>query len=171
MASERNPINPVFGERRKSKLKRKLYSLVLWGLIDLDFRTLTRRILQLEILSIGGIILMSWVNEIYGLPHILYDAPRNQPNYYECSLETAWALLVLVFMLAITKSFLKQVKHLEGFLPVCSFCKSIRVEEAWEPVERFIHQRTEVKMTHSLCPSCAREHYGLTDEQISNFKG
>ena len=146
-------------ERRKRKFLRKIYWLVSWGMVDLNFQTVVKRILQLEIIAFSGIIASSWINEIWDIPHLVYHVKPSPVNYYESSMETGWALLVLAFVLVITQVFLKQIKHLEGFLPVCSFCKSIRVEEQWKPIEQYMQEHTTVRMTHSLCPGCAKKHY------------
>jgi hypothetical protein len=54
----------------------------------------------------------------------------------------------------------RYVVKLEGLLPICSFCKSIRNEAgAWEPLEGFISERSDADFSHGLCPNCLREHY------------
>lgn len=46
------------------------------------------------------------------------------------------------------------------FVPVCMHCKSIRDEQSqWQPLERFLSSRTNTKLSHGLCPPCAKEHY------------
>jgi hypothetical protein len=154
-----------FFDRRKNRFLRRLYAVLHIGLIDLDFETLVKRILQLEIVAIAGIILASWANELYDLPSLLYGAPPSQPNIYECWMETAWALAVMFFVLVITRALLKQIRYLEGFLPVCSFCKKIRVDDHWVPIEAYLQEHADVKMTHSLCPPCAKKHYGYDEDE------
>ena len=52
------------------------------------------------------------------------------------------------------------VERLEGLLPICAFCKSIRNQTGeWEPIERFISNRTEAEFSHSFCKSCGKIHY------------
>ena len=54
----------------------------------------------------------------------------------------------------------RYVVKLEGLLPICSHCKSIRNEAGdWETLELFISDRSDADFSHGLCPSCAREHY------------
>jgi len=49
---------------------------------------------------------------------------------------------------------------LQGFLPICSSCKSIRGNEGkWEKLEKYIHEHSDVKFTHSICPDCAKKLY------------
>jgi hypothetical protein len=52
------------------------------------------------------------------------------------------------------------VVRLEGLLPICSFCKSIRNQQGdWERLESFISRRSDTKFSHGLCPDCGRQHY------------
>jgi hypothetical protein len=54
----------------------------------------------------------------------------------------------------------RKVKVLEGLLPICSFCKSIRGQNGeWEPLESFISGRSEAEFSHGVCPSCSAKHY------------
>ncbi len=51
---------------------------------------------------------------------------------------------------------LKQSKRLEGLLPVCAHCKSIRnVQQVWQKLEDFITQHTDAVCSHGICPTCA----------------
>jgi hypothetical protein len=62
----------------------------------------------------------------------------------------------------------RQVKILEGLLPICSFCKSIRNESGtWERLETFISRRSEAEFSHGVCPSCGVTHYPELSEQES----
>lgn len=55
----------------------------------------------------------------------------------------------------------KEIRILKGFLPICSFCKKIRDDSGtWIEIESYIDARSEAKFSHSLCPECAKEHYG-----------
>lgn len=55
----------------------------------------------------------------------------------------------------------REVKLLEGMLPICSFCKKIRDERNdWKQIETYISTRTDAEFTHSVCPECAQLHYG-----------
>ena len=53
-----------------------------------------------------------------------------------------------------------KVKALEGILPICGFCKSIRNDDgSWVQLEKYISQRSEANFSHSVCPKCMHEHY------------
>lgn len=50
---------------------------------------------------------------------------------------------------------LQRVKHLEGLLPVCCYCKRIRDDSGrWEPIEIYMSEHSNTKFTHIICPEC-----------------
>jgi hypothetical protein len=61
---------------------------------------------------------------------------------------------------------LGHIKRLEGFLPICSFCKRIRTEgsdpqnqRSWVQFENYLTARTDAHFSHSVCPECFQKHY------------
>lgn len=63
---------------------------------------------------------------------------------------------------------LSQIKRLEGLLPICSYCKSIRDgEEYWHEVENYISKHTEALFSHSVCPNCMVK---FVEPQIENLR-
>ena len=54
---------------------------------------------------------------------------------------------------------LSNVKQLQGLLPICSYCKSIRNDQNyWQRVETYISDRSGVQFSHSYCPDCYRQY-------------
>jgi CheY-like chemotaxis protein len=50
---------------------------------------------------------------------------------------------------------LARVKQLQGLLPICCYCKSIRSSpDYWEQVEAYISAHSEAGFSHGICPSC-----------------
>jgi hypothetical protein len=61
---------------------------------------------------------------------------------------------------------LGHIKRLEGFLPICSFCKRIRTEgsdpqdqRSWVQFENYLTDRTDAHFSHSVCPECFQKYY------------
>lgn len=61
---------------------------------------------------------------------------------------------------------LKEIKTLRGILPICSNCKKIRLDnsdpkkqESWVVLESYISRHTEAKLSHGICPECAKALY------------
>jgi hypothetical protein len=59
----------------------------------------------------------------------------------------------------------RQIKVLEGMLPICSFCKRIRDQDGeWRRLEAFISERSSASFSHTFCEQCGQIHYpGLVD--------
>jgi len=48
-----------------------------------------------------------------------------------------------------------RVKHLEGIIPICTYCKKIRDDQAsWQQMEQYISEHSEALFSHSICPDC-----------------
>ena len=86
----------------------------------------------------------------------------------DASINTAIRILVLggaAFLVSRTamqtRALANRVNVLEGCLPICSFCKKIRDDNNnWQPLERFISDRSNAQFTHGCCPECGQRHYG-----------
>lgn len=52
------------------------------------------------------------------------------------------------------------VKTLQGIIPICMHCHSIRNDqEAWHRLEAYIEQHSEAQFSHSICPKCMKKYY------------
>ncbi|MBM3461820.1 MAG: response regulator transcription factor [Armatimonadetes bacterium] len=48
-----------------------------------------------------------------------------------------------------------EVRQLEGLLPICSYCKSIRDDQQyWHRVEHYMQKFGGVHFSHGICPKC-----------------
>jgi hypothetical protein len=61
---------------------------------------------------------------------------------------------------------LSHIVILEGILPICSYCKKIRLEgtdpddeKNWLQVEKYISNKTKAHFSHSICPECLKKHH------------
>jgi AmiR/NasT family two-component response regulator len=55
---------------------------------------------------------------------------------------------------------LKEIKELQGILPICSACKKIRDDKGyWNQLEAYFREHSEIGFTHSICPDCAARLY------------
>lgn len=51
-----------------------------------------------------------------------------------------------------------RVKHLEGIIPICMYCKKIRDDQAsWQQMEQYISEHSEALFSHSICPECHKK--------------
>lgn len=59
-----------------------------------------------------------------------------------------------------------KIKVLEGKIPICGHCKSMRGEkEQWRDLESFLTEKTNVWFTHTICPDCMSKRYGFMDQR------
>jgi PAS domain S-box-containing protein len=50
---------------------------------------------------------------------------------------------------------LADVKTLRGLLPICAWCKRIRMEDGgWNELESYVTTHSEASFSHSICPDC-----------------
>ena len=46
---------------------------------------------------------------------------------------------------------------LNGLLPICSYCKSIRDDKGeWKKIEEYLLEHSEANFTHGICPKCMK---------------
>lgn len=96
-------------------------------------------------------------NFLWGEVHLLYF------NIINAILRVA-ALSFYVYLIDIlasqTRALQKEVKILEGILPICASCKKIRTSEGkYESVEKYITEHSEAVFSHGLCQECAEKLY------------
>lgn len=58
------------------------------------------------------------------------------------------------------KKALAEIKILENFLPICSYCKKIKDEKGhWNQIESYITEHSGTEFTHGICPDCVEKVY------------
>lgn len=58
----------------------------------------------------------------------------------------------------------EMVKNLSGLLPICSYCKRIRTEDHYWPLEKYLSEHSEAQFSHGICPDCldhATKEFGV----------
>lgn len=131
---------------------------------------LQKIILGYEAAGFAIVMLIIWLDELVDIPYFFLGARKTPINWQESLFESTCIFILGIFVLNMTIRTLKKLKHLEGFLPVCSFCKKIRVEKEWIQLEKYITEHSEAVFSHSLCPECTEEHYGDILRQAKEIK-
>ena len=61
------------------------------------------------------------------------------------------------------KETLDHLKTLQGIIPICGYCKSIRNDEgSWDLLESYLSQNTDAQFSHGICPSCLKKELEKT---------
>lgn len=115
-------------------------ALRLWRVNDVGMLELTNDVLMLAVLNVGGILLVarrvSLETELDEISARERDARRE------------------------AEAALARVRTLEGVIPVCSFCGSVRMDGGdWQGLQRYITQHSKATFSHGLCPPCRARHY------------
>ncbi len=56
---------------------------------------------------------------------------------------------------------LKDVRTLQGLIPICAQCKKIRNDKGyWQKVEVYLEEHSQARFTHGLCEDCMQKLYG-----------
>lgn len=119
----------------------------------MEAKTFARTVLWYEIAAFGLLVALSWTDELFGVPALLFGGPHH-PNLREASLETIITLLVAIPIVSRTKRVVARLFHLEGFLRVCAWCKKVEQGGDWVPIAEFFQQRFDAKTSHGMCPDC-----------------
>ena len=120
----------------------------------------SKRVVTYELLAFLLIILIIWLDEILDIPHLLFGAPLTHINWRESLFESAAICLLGALIVTSTMKLFRQMKYLEGILPVCASCKNIRDDQGnWKQIEVFVRDRAAVEFSHGICPECAKKLY------------
>jgi len=76
-------------------------------------------------------------------------------------ISTFTLLALLTFRLSEHERALERdLAVLQGLLPLCSFCKSIRnAQDEWESLESYLESRSGAEFSHGICPDCSRQRF------------
>ncbi len=107
-------------------------------------------------------VCLTLANEVLDLPHYLFgDEPT---TYLQRKGEIIFELLIYFIVIFFSYYYFrmkleKEVKILEGFIPICASCKKIRQDINWKALEEYISEHSLAQFSHSICPDCIRQLY------------
>ena len=107
-------------------------------------------------------VLLTITNEILDLPHyILGDTPTTFPQRKgEIIFELAiYFIVIFSAFYYFKKKIEKEIKILEGFIPMCANCKKLRQDIDWKTLEEYISANSLAQFSHSICPDCITQLY------------
>jgi len=107
-------------------------------------------VLGFEIIGFFLAALTCWVTEYFDPPF----------SYMQAIIETAVIGVLGWITVYLTWRLIQRIKYLEGFLVICSSCKSVKIDDRWVSIEYVIAKNSEVQLSHGLCPQCTEKLYG-----------
>ena len=146
-------VTAVDGEEGWDKFRRAPVSVVIsdWLMPETDGLELCRRIRSIETSRYCYVILLT---ALQGKSHYL-EAMRAGADDFVSKPYDPDELRARLLVAERIVNLQDRVKHLEGILPTCMYCKKIRDEaNKWVHIEQYITQRTEASFSHGVCPEC-----------------
>jgi hypothetical protein len=167
------------------------------GLVVIDYAAGAET--QFPLVYAVPVILAAWYSgrgaaltlaSVLPLVHLLFVATWWRPEHWGAVAATTAARGVVVLLIALWFDRLaaheaavsRHLEAIEGLLPICAFCKSIRNDDGeWERLEAFISRRSDARFSHGFCPACRDAHYpdlaaatdgvGRRDASRADWKG
>lgn len=124
-------------------------------------------IIGVQLMGFVGIALLVWADERFDFANVIFGQPKAPYNTVEALTESSFILVFGVGIALWSRRVLLRIRYLEGFISLCAFCKKVRVGESWVPLEVFLGDHSDARLSHGFCPACAEEHYG---EYLRNRK-
>lgn len=73
---------------------------------------------------------------------------------------------------ALAEAHSRQIRTLQGLLPICVFCKKIRTDEGyWDSLEHYIREHSEADFSHGLCPDCYPAYKASLQVELELLQG
>ena len=114
------------------------------------------RIIIYQNVGFLAVIVLCFLDELLQLPSLIFSDHPFTFLYRRPTLEMLLFLAVWLLVSNSTRRLLKQVRQLENFLRVCSWCRRIDYKGEWMPLEDFMEQGFDTPTTHGICPECLR---------------
>ena len=156
--------------------KRWQWMALAIAILCLDY--LSGPFVQFPILFVFPVILATWrdgrtwgiaTGVVLPMARLAFTAHWGAPSALALAIldQLVDVMILIGFALAAHRFVLqeREIRVLEGLLPICMFCKRIRTEEeTWQQLEQFITLKSEARFSHTFCPECGRRHYGEYSE-------
>src|SRR5215467_7627216 len=107
--------------------------------------------------SLGFLVLIGlcWLDEFVGLRSLVLDNHPFIRDFRESTLEMLLILGVWLIVAGSTRRLFARVRHLEGFMKVCAWCRRIEYNGTWMPLEKFFEHGFDTPTSHGICCDCA----------------
>ena len=121
----------------------------------------TRRFIYYQFAILASFLALTLLNEAVDVPHLVFGDPPipSMHRRGEMGMEIFFAVLIFAIEIVFIQKLRKDIRILEGFIPICANCKKIKSVGQWEPVEEYVRSHSLADFTHSICPDCFKKLY------------
>ncbi|MGH7942160.1 MAG: hypothetical protein ACREE6_02030 [Limisphaerales bacterium] len=122
-------------------------------------------ILWVEAAGFSLVIALSWLTELFRIPHYLFGEPF-VPDWSRAMLRTLVIAAIWAWVYWLTWRLLKRLHYLEEFLHICSWCRKVSHDDEWLELEVFFSSKFATRTSHGMCPECLKKKVAeLTREE------
>jgi hypothetical protein len=131
------------------------------ALVPVTLSRQTRLALWFQLLLFAALVAVSLGNELLDVPHLLLGSTPTSfdQRWGEVLIEVVAFAIVIGLEIGFIQKMGREIRVLQGLLPVCMHCKSIRHEGRWVPMEVYLTQHSMAHFSHGLCTDCLRKHH------------
>ena len=112
------------------------------------------RIVLYQHLGFLAIIGLAYLDELVKLPALIFSEHPFAFVQRRATLDMLLVLAVWFLVSTSTNRMLERVRYLEKFLRVCAWCRRIKYNGEWMPLEDFMEQGFDTPTTHGTCQDC-----------------
>ena len=115
------------------------------------------RVIWYECFGFGLILLLSWLNKLIDLPHLLVGGAAHASKWRDSAIETVVILLIWTFVISVTRRLVERLTYLEGLLRLCAWCRKVGHGGKWMRLEDYFAEGLQIGTTHGVCPDCLKK--------------
>ena len=119
-------------------------------------RRIPKRILLYQNIGFSLIIIISWLDELIGLPTLIMGTAHDH-IWGEAVLETIVVFMVWIPVNIFTRILLKRLFYLESLVKMCAWCRRVEYENKWYTMEQFYKLGFNTSVTHGICHDCLKK--------------
>lgn len=114
-----------------------------------------RWLVAAEIIAFGSCVAVIWLDEWLDLPRVLFGDPASPARFREAGLESGCIAVAGLLAVIATVALLRSLRRLESYIAICAWCRQVRVDGRWMPLEEYLLLQADLRATHGICERCA----------------
>ncbi|MBI3874393.1 MAG: hypothetical protein HY300_00160, partial [Verrucomicrobia bacterium] len=116
-----------------------------------------KRALLWHTVGFAVLVTLTWCDQFFDLMFRLFGHDHSPAALDEAIFKSV--VLVLIWGISAFEIYriVSRLSYLENFLHVCAWCHKIEQQNNWMSIEEHFKKQTGAKVSHGLCPECARK--------------
>ena len=121
--------------------------------------TVTRKVFFFECLTISLVIAVIWLDELFDIPFLVFNANPTPVNWHEAIFESLLILSVGAMTIAYNRRILLKINRIAEVIPVCASCHRIYDDdEFWNILKKGANQYCKSQFVDGICMDCLEKY-------------